>query len=156
MLEHRYKSRHDAVQDILISHIKENDFLNKFIIQQNPILNVCPGKPNKPDFIVEAKDKSVLYVLDPTVRTEYNIKDMEEQRNEKYAKYSYLIEHYKQEGFKQVFVHGLWFGARGGVDVETVQFLKKEFLVTERLIERIIVEVLQHSAAMIFDVLRKK
>ena len=78
----------------------------------------------KPDLILRSNDKTKAYIIDPTIRTETTVADIEVHNGEKRRKYAGVEEELRAEGFVDVVVHGLWFGSRGIVSKVGLILLK--------------------------------
>ncbi|GAV04048.1 hypothetical protein RvY_14388 [Ramazzottius varieornatus] len=78
----------------------------------------------KPDLIIRMKDKTKAWIIDPTIRMETTVTDIRAQNEEKERKCSGTSDELRAEGFQEVFVHGLWFGARGVISKVGLSLLR--------------------------------
>ena len=152
----QYLARHDAVLDAICTQINKNDVDNRFEILKNPILPREIGQHHKPDLIIQRRDKSAIFVLDVTVRTEIDDASREAALSDKAEKYGFLNDYYQNLGFQNTEVRGLWFGARGALHIDAIRFLRTHFAIPKAFFEKVSREALRHSIGIIHEVLRNK
>ena len=95
--------RHDKVVELLASELQKSGKWEVTIEERS-------GEGLKPDLTLRSKDRTKAYIIDPTIRTETTVADIEVHNGEKRRKYAGVAEELRAEGFVDVVVHGLWFG----------------------------------------------
>ena len=133
-------ARHDRVVEMIARELKQNEKCEVTVEERT-------AEGLKPDLIIRAKDKSKAWIIDPTIRTETTTVEIADKNNEKVRKYSGVGEELRAEGFKDVFVHGLWFGARGVVSKVGLALLNS-LGIKQSVVEEIVCLILNLSHAM--------
>ena len=147
--------------------LKYSHNANTNLLRWHPQVRLRESSPNrriqlpahrhhKPDLIVQRHDKSAIFALDVTVRTEIDDVSRQSALDDKATKYAYLHEHFHNRGFLSTDVRGLLSGARGAMHSETTRFLRNNFGIPKAFFEKISREILRHSIGIIHEVFRNK
>ena len=132
--------RHDKVVELLASELQKNGKWEVTVKERS-------AEGLKPDLILQSNDKTKAYIIDPTIRTETTVADIEVHNGKKRKKYAGVAEELRAEGFGNVVVHGLWFGSRGIVS-KVVLNLLESLGIAQLVVEEIVCLILNLSHAM--------
>ncbi|GAU99518.1 hypothetical protein RvY_10510 [Ramazzottius varieornatus] len=132
--------RHDEVVKVIARELRKEDKWEVTIEERT-------AEGLKPDLIVRMKDKTKAWIIDPTIRMGTTADDTRIHNEEKERKYSRTGDELRAEGFQAVFVHDLWFGARGVISKVGLSLLRS-LGINQSTVEEIVCLLLKLSHSM--------